>query len=177
MKTPPSTTRRRGYTLLELTVAMSTGIAIAVLILMLVNQQIAFLRIFKAQKFLTTEAPILNNHLVKIISSAESFRLYRTVDELVSGSPPVMNGASVLMLRFKEPDGTYRASVIAFEDPGTGMGLYYRLVNTAGTLGSPTWSLSKSPTNVVFSIEQGILRVRVTGPAGEELVYSGSMQL
>jgi hypothetical protein len=168
---------RRGYTLLELSVAMSTGIAIAVLVLMLVNQQIAFLRIFKAQKFLTTEAPLLNNHLVKIIGGAESYRLYRTVGDLVDGSAAVLDNASVLMLRFKEPDGTYRASVLAFEDPGSGPGLYYRMVNTAGVLGTPDWSLTKKPTNIVFSIEQGILRIRVTGPAGEEIVYSGSMQL
>lgn len=168
---------RRGYTLLELSVAMSTGIAIAVLVLMLVNQQIAFLRIFKAQKFLTTEAPMLNNHLVKIIGGAESYRLYSTVGDLVGGSAPVLDNASVLMLRFKEPDGSYRASVLAFEDPGSGPGLYYRMVNAAGVLGTPDWSLTKKPTNIVFSIEQGILRIRVTGPAGEEIVYSGSMQL
>lgn len=173
----PRLRARRGYTLLELTVAMSTGIAIAVLVLMLVNQQIAFLRIFKAQKFLTTEAPLLNNHLVKIIGGAESYRLYTSVGDLVGGSPPVLENASVLMLRFKEPDGTYRASVLSFEDPGAGSGLYYRMVNTAGVLGTPDWSLTKKPANIVFSIEQGILRIRVTGPAGEEIVYSGSMQL
>jgi hypothetical protein len=169
--------RRRGYTLLELSMAMATGIVVAVLLLALVNQQIAFLRIYNAQNFLTTEAPLISNYLARVIGSAEGYRLYESVDDLVDGSAPVMEEAPVIMLRFKEPDGTFRASVLAFEDPGSGQGLYYRMVNTAGALGTPDWALSKRPADVRFSIVQGILRVRVTGPNGEEIFYSGAQQL
>lgn len=167
----------RGYTLIELTLAMSIGITISVLLLAMVNQQLAFLRIFNVQGFLATEAPQLNNYVAKLIGSADSYALYGDVDALVSGSGQVMGDAPVIVLRFKEPDGTFRASVLSFEDPGTGRGLYYRMVNSAGVLGTPEWALSKTPENVRFSIEQGILRVRVTGPNGEELVYSGAQQL
>lgn len=177
MKTFSRRLRRRGYTLIELTLAMGTGMAVAAMVLMLANQQFAFLRIFRAQSFLVTEAPVLNNYLSRIIGNAESYRLYASLDDLVSGATPVLADAPVIMLRFKDPNGNFRASVISFEDPGTGQGLYYRMVNAAGTLGEPSWALSKRPTNVRFSIEQGILRVRVTGPGGEELTYSGAMQL
>ena len=67
--------RRRGYTLLELSLAMSTGMLVAVLLLALVNQQIAFLKIYNAQNFLTTEAPLINNYLARVIGSAEGYRL------------------------------------------------------------------------------------------------------
>ncbi len=177
MKAPIRKPRGRGYTLLELTLAMGVGIIISALVMSLVNQQLAFLKIFRAQSFLVTEAPMLNNYLVKIIGNADSYRLYASVDDLVAGRAQVMDDAPVIMLRFKEPNGTFRASVLSFEDPGTGSGLYYRMVNTSGVLGSPSWALSKSPTNVRFSIEQGILRVRVSGPNGEEVIYSGAMQL
>ena len=169
--------RGRGYTLLELSLAMATGIVVAVLLLAMVNQQIAFLRIYNAQSFLTTEAPLINNYLARVIGSAEGYRLYESVDDLVDGSPPVMADAPVIMLRFKEPDGTFRASVLSFENPGTGQGLYYRMVTPAGTLGTPDWALSKRPAEVDFSIIQGILRVRVEGPNGEEIFYSGTQQL
>jgi hypothetical protein len=165
--------RRGGYTLLELTIAMSTGMTIAALLLALVNQQLAFLRIFNVQSFLTSEAPMLNNYLVKIIGSADSFRLYDSVEDLVNGRPPVMTDAPVIMIRFKEPNGTFRASVLSFENQG----LYYRMVNSSGVLGAPEWSLTTKPQNVRFSIEQGILRIRITGPNQEELVYSGAQQL
>lgn len=177
MKLSPTPALRRGYTLIELSLAMSTGILVAVLLLALVNQQIAFLRIYNAQNFLTTEAPLINNYLARVIGSAEGYRLYQSVDDLVSGSPPVMDEAPVIMLRFKEPDGTFRSSVLSFEDPGSGLGLYYRLVTSAGIVGSPDWALSKRPADVKFSIAQGILRARVTGPNGEEIYYSGTQQL
>jgi hypothetical protein len=168
---------RRGYTLVELSLAMATGLVVATLLLALVNQQIAFLRIFNAQSFLTTEAPVINNHLARVIGSAEGYRLYESVEDLVDGAAPVLEDAPVIMLRFKEPDGSFRASVLSFENPGTGQGLYYRIVTKAGVLGTPDWALTKRPANVNFAVVQGILRVRITGPNGEEIVYSGTQQL
>lgn len=168
---------RRGYTLVELSLAMTTGLVVTTLLLALVNQQIAFLRIFSAQNFLTTEAPVINNYLARVIGSAEGYRLYESVADLVAGEDPVLADAPVIMLRFKEPDGSFRASVLSFENPGTGQGLYYRMVTRAGVLGGPDWALTKRPANVNFAVVQGILRVRITGPNGEEIVYSGTQQL
>jgi len=168
---------RCGYTLVELSLAMTTGLVVTTLLLALVNQQIAFLRIFSAQNFLTTEAPVINNYLARVIGSAEGYRLYESVADLVAGEDPVLADAPVIMLRFKEPDGTFRASVLSFENPGTGQGLYYRMVTRAGVLGAPDWALTKRPANVNFAVVQGILRVRITGPNGEEIVYSGTQQL
>ena len=177
MKAPLRKSRGRGYTLIELTLAMSVGVIISAIIMSLVNQQLAFLKIFRAQSFLVTEAPMLNNYVVKIIGNADSYRLYSSVDDLVAGRAQVMENAPVIMLRFREPNGTFRASVLSFEDPGTGKGLYYRMVNSSGVLAAPSWVVSKRPTNVRFSIEQGILRMLVSGPNGEEVTYSGAMQL
>lgn len=177
MKAAIRKARCRGYTLIELTLAMAVGIVISALVMALVNQQLAFLKIFRAQSFLVTEAPMLNNYIVKVVGNADSYRLYKSVDDLVAGRPQVLEEAPVIMLRFKEPNGTFRAAVLSFEDPGTGSGLYYRMVNSSGVLASPSWALSKSPSRVRFSIEQGILRVRVSGPHGEEVIYSGAMQL
>lgn len=168
---------RAGYTLLELSIAMMMGIAISVMLLAVFNQQLAFLKIFNAQSFLTTEAPIINNYVARVVGSAEGYRLYSSVASLTSGGTPVLTDAPALLLRFKEPDGTFRASVLTFENPGTGLGLYYRRVTTSGTITSPEWVLSKKPTDVKFSVVDGILRVKITGPAGEEITYSGSQQL
>ena len=170
---------RRGYSLMELTLVMLLGMVVAALLLSIFNQQLAFLRIFNAQSFLTTEAPIINNYLSRVLGSAEGYRLYSSVGSLTGGSAQVMSDAPVLMLRFKEPNGTFRASVLSFETPGggKGRGLYFRPVTSAGNLGTPEWALSLKPTDVKFSVVDGILRTRITGPNGEEITYSGTQQL
>lgn len=169
--------RPGGYTLLELTLAMSVGLAIAAMTLTLSMQQFAFLRIFHAQEFLTSEAPVVNNFVVKLVSQADGFRLHDSVSGAESGTQPVLTGASVLVLSHRQSDGVVRESALAFTDPGTGPGLYYYLVAANGTFGSPRWAVSKKPTGTVFSIDEGVLRMRLSGPNGEELTYSGANQL
>lgn len=177
MKTIRSKRSRRGYTLVELTLAMAIGMMVAGMSLTLFNQQMAFLRIFRAQDFLSREAPMINNYVVRVIGAAEGYQLYTDMATLRAGGDPVLDSATVLLLRFKEPDGTERASILSFEDPGTGPGLYYTLVPTSGPVAGPDWVLSKQPVAVSFAVEQGILRMKLTGPNAEELVYSGTQQL
>jgi hypothetical protein len=43
-------------------------------------------------------------------------------------------------------------------------------------LGAPQWFVSKRPSNVSFTMDQGVLRMTLTGPAGEQITYSGTMQ-
>lgn len=168
--------RRRGYTLIELTLAMMMGMMLSAMVLALFNQQLAFLRIFQAQNFLTSEAPVISNYLSRVIARADGFRLYQSLGDIGAGKP-VLTDAPVLLLRFREATGGFRACVLSYEDPGTGRGVYYRVVNTGGGVSEPQWALTKRPSDVRFSIEQGILRVRLTGPNGEEIVYSGTQQL
>ncbi|HEY1122414.1 MAG TPA: prepilin-type N-terminal cleavage/methylation domain-containing protein [Haloferula sp.] len=178
MKAAIRKSRARGYTLIELTLAMAVGVIISAIIMALVNQQLAFLRIFRTQSFLVTEAPMLNNYITKLVSNADSYRLYSSVDDVLTGKPQVLKDAKVIMLRFKEPNGTFRASVLSFETPtGNTKGLYYRMVNTSGVLAAPSWALSKKPEDVTFAIDTGILRVKVKGPNREEVIYSGATQL
>lgn len=177
MKTISKQNVRRGYTLLELSLAMSVGVMVAAMGLLLFNQQMAFLRIFKAQDFLTREAPMINNYVVRVIGAAEDYRLYEDVDALKNGEDPVLTGAKALVLRFKEADGSMRASILSFEDPGTGLGLYFTMIPETGAIPSPDWALSKQPTLVTFMVDQGVLRMVVAGPNGEELIYSGTQQL
>ena len=172
--------RRRGYTLTELALAMMMGIMVAFMLLAIFNQQLSFLRIFNAQSFLTTEAPILNNYLSRVLSSAEGYNLYRDKAAL-DGGDPTLADATLLMLHFKEPNGTFRDAVLYFEDPlapDKGQGLYYRSVaKDTGVLSEAEWALSTKPTSVRFSVVDGILLARITGPNGEIITYSGTQQL
>ena len=171
--------RARGYTLVELTLAMGVGMTVALMLMAIFNQQLAFLKIFSAQSFLTTEAPIINNYMSRVLGSAEGFQLYSSISAFTSSATPVMADAPVLVLKFKEPGGNFRYSVMSFEDPGSGLGkgLYFRHITAAGVLGTPEWALTKQAADVKFSITEGILRARITGPNAEEITYSGTQQL
>lgn len=163
---------RRGYTLIELSVAIGCGLIAAALLLALVNQQFAFLKIYAAQNFLIREAPLISTHMNRLIGQAERFRLHNSTDDALAGEDPVMAGASVLVLNFQQPDGTTKAAMLAFENGA----LNYYLVPAAGALPTPEWAITREASNVSFSIVNGILRVTLTGPNSEQITYSGVMQ-
>jgi type II secretory pathway component PulJ len=168
--------KRRGFTILEMTVAMMVGLTVGATVLAMLNQQIAFLRIFRAQSFLHEEAPIISNHVTKLLSTAERFRLHASVEDALAGANPRLTDSPVLVLNFRQPDGTLRAGILSFENRGQGNSLYYYVVPVSGILSAPQWAITSKPTNVSFSVESGILRTRLTGPAGEEVVFSGAME-
>lgn len=167
--------RKHGFTLLELTVAMLVGITISAMLMALLNQQIAFLRIFRAQSFLNEEAPIVSHHVSKLLLNAERFRLHASLDDALDGVNPRLTDSPVVVLNFRQPDGTVRAGILSFEDRGDGDALYYYVVPVSGVLGEPEWAITNKPTNVSFFVESGIIRTRLTGPAGEVITFSGAM--
>ncbi len=167
---------RRGFTLLELTITMMVGMTIGATMLAMLNQQIAFLRIFQAQGFLNEEVPVISNHISKLLGSAQRFRLHASVADALAGRNPRLTNSPVLVLNFTQPDGTIRAGILSFENRGQGNALYYYVVPVSGVLAAPQWAVTNKPTDVNFTVESGILRVHLTGPAGERVSFSGAMQ-
>lgn len=167
---------RKGFTLLELTVATMVGMTIGATLLAMLNQQIAFLRIFRAQSFLNEEAPLISTHISKLLINAERFRLHASISDALAGTNPRLTASPVVVLNFRQPDGTMRAGILSFEDRGQGDALYYYVVPASGVLTSPQWAITDKPTNVTFFVESGIIRTRLAGPAGEEIIFSGAMQ-
>jgi hypothetical protein len=175
----PTKRLRRGLTLIELTIAIMIGLATGSMVVALFNQQLAFLTIFRAQGFLTEEAPIISMYVSRLIGKADRFRLHDNIADALSGANPRLTASPVLVLNFRQldkPSEPMRATILSFEDRGTGPALYYYVVPTAGALGAPQWAVTKSPANVSFSMVAGVLRMTLTGVNGEEITYSGTMQ-
>ncbi len=167
---------RRGFTLIELTVAIMMGMLTGSMVLALFNQQLAFLQIYRTQNFLTEEAPVISMYVSRLVGKADRFRLHDTVDDALEGRNPRLVSSPVVVMNFRQPDGTMRASILSFENRGAGPALYYFVVPNNGVLGDPQWYVTNKPTNVAFAVEQGVLRMTLTGPAGEQITYSGTMQ-
>lgn len=168
--------RRRGMTLIELTVGMAVGMTVAVMVLSLVNMQVAFLKLFNDQSFLNEEAPMIGMYVGKIAGKADRFRLHASLADALAGRDPRLTESKFMVMNFRQPDGKVRASILAFEKKDGRDVLNYYLVPTAGSLATPQWSITKKATDVSFSVEQGILRMTLTGPARERITYSGTMQ-
>jgi len=167
---------RRAFTLIELSIAMMLGMAIGGMVIVLFNQQLAFLKLYQTQSFLSEEAPLISIHVSRLVGQADRFRLHGSVGDALSGANPRLTDAPVVVLNYRQPDGTMRAGILSFEDLGTGPALYYYVVPVTGVLGTPEWHISKKVQNVSFAIQNGILRMTLTGPAGEQITYSGTMQ-
>lgn len=168
---------RRGFTLIELTVAMTMGLLTGSMVLAIFNQQLAFLKLYQTQNFLTEEAPVISMYVSKLVGKADRFRLHDSVADALSGAKPRTTASPVVVLNFRQPDGTMRASILSFENRGTGLALYYYIVPVSGVLGTPQWAVTSKPANVQFTMDQGVLRMILIGPSGEQITYSGTMQL
>lgn len=176
---------KRGLTLIELSIAIMMGMAIGGMTLLLFNQQLTFLKLYKTQNFLTEEAPVISMYVSRLIGKAERFRLHTTLERALAGTPEAVVSSSneplpfpVVLLNFRQPDGTMRATILRFIDKNTtgGPALYYYVVPVNGVLGEPQWAVTKVPKNVAFTMEQGVLRMTMTGPNDEMITYSGTMQ-
>ena len=167
---------RKAFTLLELTIVLMVGMMMGSMLIAIFNQQLAFLRIYQVQSFVTEEAPMISVYMDRIISKADRFRLHDTIEDALAGSNPRTTSSPVCVLNFRQPDGTMRASILSFEEDSSGAALNYYIVPESGPLQRAEWSVTNRATNVEFFMEQGILRTRLTGPQGEQITYSGSMQ-
>ena len=163
---------RKAFTLVELTVVMMVGMMIGSMLIAIFNQQLAFLRIYQLQSFVTEEAPMISLYINRLIGKADRFRLHDSISDALSNTDPRITASPVCVLNFRLPDGSMRASILAFED---GV-LNYYVVPESGVLGSSEWSITQRAADVQFYMEQGILRTQLTGPQGEQLIYSGATQ-
>ena len=168
--------RRRGFTLIELSIVMMMGMMTGSMVLALFNQQLAFLKIYQTQNFLTEEAPVVSVYVSRLLGKADRFRLHDSVADALAGKNPRLTSSPVVVLNYRQPDGTMRASILSFEDLGSGPVLDYYVVPVTGVLADPQWSVTTKASNVEFTLDQGVLRMILTGPAGEQITYSGTMQ-
>lgn len=175
MKSNPKA-RRRGFTLLELSIVTMMGLMTSTMVLALFNQQLAFLKIYQAQDFLSDEAPIVSMYVSKLVGKADRFRLHDSMEDARYGQSPQLTATPVVALNYRQPDGSMRAAFLSFEDRGSGPALYYYAQAADGTLSDPQWTITHKASDVRFFMEQGVLRMTLTGPAGEQITYSGAMQ-
>ena len=173
--------KKKGFTLIELSMAMGLGITVAGIIMALMQHQIAFLRVARAQNFLVEEAPHINNAVTKLMGHADAYRIHTTFSTALTGTGAVTANGTLLVLGFKDPEtNNLNFGILSFENTGTDTYLAYYNVEQFGappTEGSPDWIISHQVTDANFFVENGVFRMTLTGPNGENITYSGTPRL
>jgi type II secretory pathway component PulJ len=169
---------RRGLTLVEMTVIILVGLMVATISLTLFNSQLASYQILKTQNFLISEAPQINNSLNRIIPRANFFRMYANLADAKAGTNATITDGKVIALKFQDPANPADSSfgVIAFDRDENDLD-YYHLESMAElAVATSEWSISTQLQDVIFSVENGVLRTKLSGPNGEEIIYSTTTQ-
>lgn len=167
---------RQGFSLIEVTFSMMQALALAGTVVLMLGQHVSFLRVVHAFDFLRDEAPAMNVLLGKIIRQADTYRIFSSKADAVSGTGAVTSGGSAVWLRFRNPDGSFAESVVAFETADGSRGLHIYQLKGTNWDSTPDWTISSLPQQVTFANDTGVLLVNVTGPNGEEVTYVGSSE-
>lgn len=180
ISTRSRTPLRRGFTLIELSLAMTLAIAIGGIMMTLLQQQISLHRIMRSQNFLVQEAPQINNVISHILAGADAYRIHLDLTDAISDADAVTSDGKALVVGFLNPDGSQEFGVISFETIAAEPVLGYYNLSPASPFpgaGNPDWIISRRVQDATFFIENGVFRAQLTGPAGEIITYSGTPRL
>jgi len=128
------------------------------------------------------DAPKIVGILKKIVPRANAFQMFADINDLNDNSG-VITGASVLALRFQDStkdlsgdtELKHTFAVIAFDAPTGDLNYYNNLSNLSDiNPDSPSWKISTNVKNATFFIQNGVIRMKIIGPNGEDITYSST---
>jgi len=176
MKTRPQSNclrRKRGFSLIEMTLAIFMSLWVASATVVLMKQHVYFIKAINQFGFLRDEAPMINVLMSHIIQRADAYRIYETKGNAMAGTGAVNTGGKAVWLRLRNPDGSFEQSIIAFEETAGEGSLNYYVHDGAVWGEAPDWTISSLPQDVTFSNDSGVLLIQMTGPNQEEITYVG----
>jgi prepilin-type N-terminal cleavage/methylation domain-containing protein len=165
--------KKKGYTLIEMSVVMVLIVLIASTLTSMLGQQVQFLNWWNTQKFIAEDAPLVNNMVVRLFSQADGFQVYDN-----TGAGTTANGDTLLLGFTNSDDGGKSFGRIQFdgvdkleysnmEDLGAG------LVPVAGS----TWTMASGVSSATFSVAGGIMQLTLVGPYGGTITYAATPSL
>ena len=160
-----------GFTLMEVSTALGVMTMLAFTLVIMLQQHLQFLNMFKRQSFLSNEAPKIGNMLGRIINEADHYFVYATKADALAGGQPVLISGKAVMLYFKSPNQVIAQRLITVEATANGAGLFFYTLQANAIQSS--WEISSRISDANFLSNQGILNVSLSGPNGELVTYGG----
>ena len=164
--------RAAGFSLVELSLALAVISGLMIALLLMLNLHVTFVGMVRSQDFLLREAPRVGGLLNRLLPQADHYFIY--ADAAASGDPaavPVETGTAVKLF-FRRAGGDTVVRTLVFDPPApeTAAPGTLRLASPENPAG---WPVSRALAGATFLIEDGLLKVRLLGPRGEELTYTG----
>jgi hypothetical protein len=90
----------------------------------------------------------------------------------------VIAGGKVLALKFEDPSTAADSSfgVIVFDETANDLNYYHVSSMAELAIAAPKWRITTQLSGAIFYVENGVLRIKLTGPNGEEIIYSATTQ-
>lgn len=168
--------RTGGFTIVEISLAMTVAMFIASGVLMLLGLHSSFMTHMNEFRFLRDEAPQINSLVAQIVEKSVSYRIHANSADAFGEAGPVNTGGRAVRLMFRNPSGLMDQSVIAFEMvAGEGRLNYYRRQSGAWPA-LPDWTITSGILDAQFSDDSGVLLMSLVGPENEAITYAGTTQ-
>jgi prepilin-type N-terminal cleavage/methylation domain-containing protein len=175
MKSPPQQLfpdrGATGFTLLELSTAISLMLVLATALVVIMQQHLTFMEMAQRQKFLTNDAPQIGSLLGRIFNQADHYFVYASHDAAIAGDAPILSGGKAVRLFFHATDQTSKERLVAVDSSGGTTRLKFYTLHVDGS--ETSWVVSDKISDATFSASEGILAATLQGPNGEEITYSG----
>lgn len=160
-----------GFTLLEMSTAIGIMVVLALALIVMLQQHVRFMELFRGQTFLSAEAPKIGNLLGRIFNKSDHFFVYESKDAALAEGTPVLGSGQAVRLFFKSATQETTAGVVAVESTEDGASIRYYGLQPDGTWNS--WTISDRIASASLASELGILSMTLDGPNGEQVTYSG----
>lgn len=168
--------KRKGYTLIELTVVLVLVMLIASSTLALFSQQVQFLNWWNTQKFIGEDAPFANSMIVRVFSKADAFKIYADRATALGGTGQgVTTGGGVIMLGFSQADGSKDYGLIEYD--ATNDKVDYHVLNDTASAVTSSWTIVSEVANASFEVVGGVMQLTLTGPYGGQVTYAANPSL
>lgn len=169
--------RKKGFTLVEMTVVIVFGLAISSVGMLMLSQQLQTVRRLNQQNFILQESPKINTAMSALLGRADAIRLHQSFADAIQDQNPVLDDANVLVAAFRNIDNNTTFGIINFEtDPATGNNrldyYFFDPADTAPVEGTPSWNISREIADASFALVNGLFQVTLTGPNAEQLTYT-----
>ena len=167
--------RCRGYSLVELTLAIGLSLGVSGAVVGVLTQHSTFMRILSQFDFLRDDAPQINSVMSRLTGQAVSYRLYANKADAFANTDAVNTGGTALRLIFRNPNGLIDQTVVAFENIGGRDELNLYQFNGSWPA-QKTWTITSKVIGVTFADSTGILEMTLTGPQSEQITYSATSE-